>query len=453
MQDFTSGNITKSIVLFSFPMLIGNVFQQLYNMADAVIVGRYVGGTALAAVGVAGTVLNFLLSVLIGLATGSSVVVSQYYGAKQEDNLRLTVSTTLIFLSVLSFIITVLGLIFMPGLMQILRVQDEVFADTVTYLRILAVGVFVQMLFNVYSAFMRALGDSRTPLICLTAAIVLNIVLDIWFVAGLGWGVAGAAIATVLAQVMAIVPCLFYVMKKVPMLNLKRFVFDREIFSVVLRYSIPAALQLSMVSLASLSIMRLVNEFGSNATAGYTTATKIDQMALLPGSSISMAASSFVGQNMGAGLEERAKKGLVSTGVFMFLLAIAVSVGLLLFGRPLMALFMEKSDANYEAIVTIGVNYISITAAFYFLFAILFAFNGFFRGAGDAVIVMCLTVSSLIIRSVAAYILVRSFGMGPEAVAWSTPIGWAIASLAAFIYYKKNLWAGKSAVRHAEVTE
>ena len=447
MRDFTAGNITRSIVMFAIPMLIGNVFQQFYNMADAMIVGRYVGGSALAAVGSSGTVLNFLIAIMSGLATGSSVVVSQFFGARQEDNLRRTVSTSLIFLTVLSLIITVFGILFMPTLMRLLDMPADVFDDTVLYLRILMTGILVQMIFNMYNAFLRALGDSRTPLICLICGIFLNLGLDIWFVRGLGWGVAGAAAATVLAQVAVLVPCYIYVARRVPLLKVDSLAFDRELFYTIMRYSVPAALQLSMTSLASLTIMRLVNGFGSNATAGYTTATKIDQMALMPASNISMAEASFVGQNMGAGKEDRAHKGLRSTAVFMVGLSLAISALILAFGSPLMALFMEPGDPNFGAIVNIGTRYLAVIALFYFLHAALFALNGFFRGVGDAVIVMVLTVTSLTIRSVSAHILVHQFGMGPEAVAWSIPIGWFTTSLMGYIYYQKGYWKGKVAVK------
>ncbi|MDR1705962.1 MAG: MATE family efflux transporter [Clostridiales bacterium] len=443
MEDFTQGRITRQIMLFALPMLLGNVFQQLYSMADAMVVGRYVGGNALAAVGVAMTVNQFLTAVLIGLTTGASVLISQFYGAKDHDRLRRVVSTSIIFLAVLSVVIGVLGVALAPALMRLLNADPEIMDDAVLYTRILLGGMVFTVFYNMYTAYLRALGDSKGPLYILICCTLLNIVLDLIFVVVFRMDVLGVAVATIIAQMISAVLCYIHTLRNVPLLKVKKIVFDRGLFGSVIKYGAPAAVQLSLVNLASLSITRLINSFGPNAMAGITAASKIDQLAIMPVSTVSMALSTFVAQNMGAGKEDRAKKGLRTSVIMMVMLALLLS-GLLLYLSPgLISMFLNPEEAATTEILTLGREYLSIIVAFYFLFAFLFAFNGFFRGAGDAVIAMVFPVTSLTIRAALAHVLVEFAGMGPEALAWSIPAGWGLCSLGSLVYYKKRCWAGK----------
>ncbi|MDR1664965.1 MAG: MATE family efflux transporter [Clostridiales bacterium] len=447
MKDFTRGNITRQIILFSIPMLIGNVFQQLYSMVDAVVVGRFVSGTALASVGVAMNVLQFLIAALIGLTTGASVLISQFYGAKQPDRLERTVATSVIFLAVFSVGVSVIGVVFAPLILRLLNTDPEISGDAALYMRVLMAGMLFPIFYNMYTAYLRALGDSRGPLFILICCTVLNTGLDLLFVIQFNMGVFGVAIATVIAQCVSAVLCFLYARFRVPLLHIKKLGFDKSLFVSILKYGLPAAFQLSIVSLASLTITRLINAFGPAAIAGITAAAKIDQLAIMPVSSVSMALSTFVAQNMGANQEDRAKKGLRSAFVIMTALALCISGLLFIFNPSIVKLFLNQNDADTAEILRVGLEYLNILVAFYFLFASLFAFNGFFRGVGDAVIAMAFPVISLTIRSVAAHLLVRYAGMGPEALAWSIPVGWGITSLASFVYYKKRLWAGKVSVR------
>ena len=443
MRDFTSGNAAKQIILFALPMLIGNLFQQMYSMVDAIVVGRYVSGNALAAVGVAMNVLQFLLSVLIGLTTGASVVISQLYGAKQYEKLSRTVATSIVFLAVFSAALAVIGVIIAPGLLRLLNTSPEILGDAALYMRILIGGIVFPVFYNMYTAYLRALGDSRGPLFILICCTVINTILDLLFVIRFQLGVLGVASATLIAQALSVALCYLYVRRGAGLLKINKLVFDRELLRAILKYGSPAALQLSLVSIAHLSITRLINSFGAAAMAGITAAGKIDQMAIMPVSNISLALSTFVAQNMGAGKEERARSGFRSSLIYMLALAVCISALLIIFGRRLVSLFLNENDADAGAILAVGLNYLNIMVIFYFLFAFLFAFNGFFRGVGDAVIAMVFPVTSLTIRAVAAYMLVNFAGLGPEALAWSIPIGWGLCSLASFIYYRKRLWAGK----------
>ncbi|MDR2900761.1 MAG: MATE family efflux transporter [Treponema sp.] len=447
MTDFTTGSITRQLLLFSLPMLLGNLFQQVYSMVDVIVVGRFVSGSALAAVGVATYVSNFLLAVLIGLTTGASVLVSQYYGAKQYQNVTRTVSTSIIFLTALSIVITILGIVFAPLLMRLLNATPDVIDDAVLYLRVVMIGMIFTIFFNMYTAYLRALGNSRGPLYILIICTFVNIALDLFFVLFFGMGVFGVALATVIAQGISALLCFFYSKKQAPLLDVSSLHFDSSQMRLILKYGFPAAIQLSLVSMAQLSITRLINSFGTAAMAGITAAAKIDQIAILPVSNFAMALSTFVGQNIGASQEDRARKGLRSALVFMILLSVLISGILFVFAPQLITSFLGEGDTHASNIILVGKNYLHIIVLFYFLFAILFAFNGFFRGSGDAVMAMIFPVASLAIRTLAAYMLVHFAGMGPEALAWSVSIGWGLTGFASVIYYKTNKWRGKGIKR------
>jgi putative MATE family efflux protein len=447
LRDFTEGNISKQLILFSLPMVVGNLFQQAYSLIDAMVLGQFVGGYALAAIGVSMGVLFFITSVLIGLTTGASILLSQFYGAKQYDRLQDTVSVSFIFLAGLSVIIVALGIILTPQLLHLLNTDSSFFAEAQTYLRIVMAGMVFQVFFNMYTAYLRALGDAKGPLYILIITSILNIALTLLFVVTFRLGVQGAAISTVISQMVAMILCYLYARRRTPLLRIKKLLFDFELFKMILKYGIPAALQLSFVSLASLAITRLVNSFGASAMAGITAVSRIDALATMPITNFSMALSTFVAQNMGAGLEDRARKGLRIAIMYMLLFSVCMSILLMVLGYPIISMFLDQGDINAPMILDIGQRYLNIMVIFYFTFAFLFAFNGFFRGVGAAVMAMALPIISLSIRTIAAYALAEFAGMEVEAVAWSIPIGWGISSLIGFVFYKKRLWTGKVAVK------
>jgi len=444
MEDFTKGNISKQLVRFAVPMLIGSLFQQMYGIVDAIVVGQFLSGGALAAVGISMTAFQFLIAVLIGLTTGASVIISQFFGGKQNDRLELAVSTSIVFLAVFSVIISVLGFVFTPALLRALNTPYDIMRDAQVYMRIQMLGLVFPVFFNMYTAYLRAVGNSRSPLYVLIFSTVLNAVLNIVFVIGFGWGIAAVSAGTVISQAAAAIMCYVYTRRNVPLLTVSRYVFDKSLFGLILKYGTPAALQLSFVSLAALTITRLINAFGTAAVAGITAASRIDQMAILPVSTLSLALATFVAQNMGAGMEERARQGLRTAMLYMVGMAVIISVVLFFVGSWTITLFVDQNDANVAEMLYVGQNYLRVLVAFYFLFAFLFGFNGFFRGAGDAVIAMVFPVVSLSIRTAAAYALVHFAGMGPEALAWSIPIGWGATSFGSWVYYRKRLWVGKS---------
>ncbi|MDR1794832.1 MAG: MATE family efflux transporter [Erysipelotrichaceae bacterium] len=447
MRDFTKGNATKHIIIFALPMLVGNIFQQIYNVVDAMVVGQFVGGSALGAVGTGGTLFNFLIAILMGLTTGTSVLISQYYGAQEFNGLKRTVSTSMIFFFGMLILLTFGGIWAAPALLTILGVTPEIFPLAVIYLRVILGGMVFTITYNMYMAYLRALGNTRIALYSLVLAATLNVCLDLYFVTQLNLGVFGVAIATVISQGVAAAICFFYVLKFEPLLQVKEWVFETKIFRNILRYSIPAAIQLSLTSLGMLTIMSLVNSFGTTSVAGFTAGNKLDQMVTMPLANVSAALSTYVAQNIGANLEKRCREGLFSGLRIMFVYAIFISLVIMVVGPTLVGLFVNTKSSDAAQILAVGLEYMHIMAFAYFLFAIFFCFNGFFRGVGDALMAMAMPVFSLAVRVLFAYILARGFGMGIEAVAYSIPMGWGLSSLVSAIYYRAGKWRGKAAVQ------
>ena len=446
MKDFTQGSITKQIIVFVIPMMIGSVFQQFYTLADAVIVGRYIGGASLAAVGISMTVHFFLTSLLIGLTTGASILISQLYGAKDIESLKRVISTSIIFLTIFAVLLTIIGIAFTPLILEILGAPSEIVRDARLYMRITMGGTLFNVFYNMYTSYLRALGETKRPLYILIFSSLLNIGLNYLFVPILGFGIVGAASGTVITQGVAALLCYWYVRRKVPTLRVKKMVFDHTLLVAILKYGLPAAFQMSFVSLSALIITRLINTFGTAAIAGITAAQRIDHLAIIPIFTLSMGLSIFVGQNMGAGKEERCKKGLRVVLLQTLGLTVVISGVLLIFGRYIISLFIYQQDEHIVEILEIGNNYLRIMVLFYFLFAILFTFNGFYKGVGDAMIAMIFPAFSLTIRTISAYALVYIGGMGPEALAWSIPLGWTVACVLSIIYYKRRMWVGKMAI-------
>ena len=445
MNDFTKGSISKRLIAFAMPMLIGNLFQQLYNIVDALVVGRFVGGGALAAVGVSMNIAMFFISVLIGLTNGAAIVIAQFYGAKQLDRLKSAMSVSIIFYAGLAIVISVCGVIFAPHMLRMLDASPDIFDEALIYLRIIMGGMVFPVFYNVYIAYLRALGDTRRPLYILIFTVCLSAALTFFFVITLNMGVAGAAISTIFSQMVAMVLCYFYAHRYSPLLTVSKLTFDLGLFKIILRYGVPSALQLSFISLATLFITRLINYFGYAAMAGITAVTRIDALAIMPIITLGMALSTFVAQNMGAGIEERAKKGFHISLLHMMIFAVIISGILMAFAPQLISLFLNPGDADTPEILRVGQSYLNIMVIFYFMFALFSAQNSFFRGVGDAIIAMAFPMISLTIRTLSAYGLVFIGGMGPEALAWSIPIGWGVCIILSFIYYKKRLWAGKLA--------
>ncbi|MCL2566205.1 MAG: MATE family efflux transporter [Defluviitaleaceae bacterium] len=455
MIDFTSGNPMKQILMFSVPLLLGNFLQNLFQIADTIIVGRFIGGTALAAVGSSMAIIQLLVAAFVGLTTGASVVISQFFGARKEEELKRTVTTSMIAMGVLSVILMVFGFFGAGAMLRLLGVDDVIFDDAVIYLRTFMVGIAFPLYLNIYMAYMRALGDSKSPLILLAISAVLNVIFTISFIVVFDWGIFGAGLATIVAQGLAVFACIFIANRKIQVLKIRlsELVFDRAMFKLILTYGIPASIQMSITGFASLTIMRLVNSLGAVATAGFSAGLRAENFGLMPLMNMNMAISTFVGQNIGAGNEERAKLGLKSGMKLMIGIGAFTSIVLLILSQTLMGWFVSPEDINAQGIIYQGTLYLWSVSLFYILFGIFFAFNGFFRGVGDQVIVMVLTISSLTIRAVLAHIFVLVFGLGLDSLAWSIAVGWFLCGTFAYFYYRSGKWRGKAAMSKLKTEE
>lgn len=444
MKDLTTGKVSRHIFNFAMPMLIGNVFQQLYNVVDSIIVGNFIGKQALAAVGASFPIIFTLISLIIGIASGAMVVISQYFGAKDIEKVKRTISTTYIFIFVASFLVSVVGIYFSEEIFRLMQLPEEIMPQAVSYLKIYMTGMVAFFGFNGTAAVLRGLGDSKTPLYFLIVATLLNILFDILFVVVFEWGIEGAAFATVLSQTFAFIAAITYVNKKHPVIQLrfKGLVFDKELFIKSIKIGLPSGIQQTVVALGMLAIMGIVNTFGTDVIAGYSVAVRLDSIAVMPAMNFSAALATFTGQNMGANKPDRVKKGLLSTIYMSGAVSIFVTVLLLLFGKFLMGLF-----TNDPEVIRIGYEYLCIVSAFYVVFSILFSYNGVLRGAGDTLIPMFITFISLwVLRIPSAFLL--SNHIGEKGIWWAVPIGVVAGAIMSYFYYKTGRYKRKAVVKY-----
>lgn len=446
-NDMTQGPILGKILPFAVPIFIGSIFQQLYNMVDSIVVGQYVGAKALAAVGSTATVSLVLVGVASGFSTGASVVVAQLLGAGKKDRIKPTISTTVCFLMTVALVILVLGLSLSNNIMHWVNVPDNIFQDTVTYFRIYISGIFFLVLYNFFASFLRAMGDSTTPLIFLIISSLLNIAGDLFFVVKLNMAVAGVAIATVIAQGISVLLCFIYTRKKVEHFQFARgeFVFDKKLFSSIIRLGIPAGLQSSIAGLGMVAVQSLINSFGSVDIAAYTAANKMEALCNLPMGAISQAFAIFVGQNIGAGDIKRAKKGLWQSDLLAVGISLCMSVVIWFLGPKLMGLFVKGDEIE---VIRIGAAFMKIWAPYIFLHALFECFVAFLRGSGDSMFSMISMLFDLVTRSIMAYVFARGLGMGFMGIAWAIPCGWLGCSIFSVIRFFQGGWKTKSIIRN-----
>ncbi len=443
MRDLTTGNETKSIIAFAVPMLLGNVFQQLYSMVDSAIVGRFVGKTALAAVGASFPVMFLMIALVMGVTMGTTVLVAQYYGARDRESVRRAVDTGYIVLFWAGLALTAIGLLVADPILRMLKVPADTYGEASTYLRIIFSGMLPMFGYNAVSAILRGLGDSKTPLWILIAATLANIVLDLVFVVGFGWGVAGAAWATVIAQGLSFLGALAWLDRRNEFvrLEIKALRFDRAIFVQSLRIGLPSGVQQTMVAAGMMALTRVVNGFGTDVMAGFAAASRLDAFASMPAMNLSQAISTFTGQNLGAGKSERVKRGHLSAIAVGAAISVAVGAAVVFAGTPLMTMFSAD-----PAVVAIGARYLLIVGVFYVLFSTMFINNGVMRGAGDAFIPMINTLLALWVVRIPAAIILSKY-LGPDGIWLSVPAGWAVGAAFSTWYYSTGRWKTKAVVR------
>ncbi|HKK63485.1 MAG TPA: MATE family efflux transporter [Bacteroidales bacterium] len=443
MKDLTKGRIGFQIFKFAVPMLIGQMFQQLYTFVDQVIVGNYLGKEALAAVGASFPIIFTLIALVIGIASGGTIVISQYFGAKDFRMVKRAINTVFILLLLAAVILTSIGLPFLEQIFRLMQLPEELMEMGISYLSVYLMGLVLFFGYNGVSAILRGLGDSVTPLYFLILATVLNIGLDLLFIVKWGWGVEGAAWATIIAQGVAFITAAFYLNSTHELIkfNIREFAFDKKIFKDSFRIGLPTGLQHTFVALGMMALMGIVNTFGTNVTAAYTAAGRLDSLAVIPAMVFAQALSTYVGQNLGAGKLERVNRGLWTTLFMSSTVSLIMTAIVIIFKYPLMGLFTE--DPN---VIQIGGDYLTIVTSFYIIFTSMFIFGSVMRGAGDTLIPMFITLISLwAFRIPAAYFLSQRFG--ESGIWWAIPIGWTLGTVMTLIYYKMGRWKNKVVVK------
>ena len=442
-RDLTKGNVTGSMLRFAAPMIAGNLLQQFYNVADTLIVGRFLGPDALAAVGSSYAMMVFLTSILLGLCMGSGVLFSMLFGAKREEELRRSSALSFLFIGILTIVLEVLSLILLEPLLALMQIPGDIWTMTGDYLRIIFFGMIFTFLYNYFASLLRAIGNSAIPLIFLAVSAVINIFLDLLWVAVFPLGVQGAALATITAQCISALGIAWYTLKKVPAICPRRQDFrpDRALAWRIAHYSLLTCVQQSVMNFGILMVQGLVNSFGVPVMAAFAAAVKIDSFAYMPVQDFGNAFSTFIAQNHGAGQQERIRRGIRSAVIIAVIFCIVISLGVCLFGRELMMLFIEPQETE---IISIGVEYLRIEGACYCGIGCLFLLYGLYRGLGKPGISVVLTVISLGTRVALAYCLAPIPSIGLSGIWWSVPIGWFLADAAGFLYYA---WLHRQKVR------
>lgn len=434
-QNLTEGSITGKLLRFAFPLMVGNLLQQFYNIADTLIVGRFIGSEALAAVGSAYSLMTFLTSILLGLCMGSSAFFSIQYGKKDMDRMKNSVVLSFGLIACVTFALNVIVFAGTDVIIRLLQIPAEITGMMKDYLIIIFVGITATFLYNFFANLLRAVGNSVTPLLFLAISALLNIILDIVFIVSFRWGVRGAAIATVFAQYISGIGILLYYWFRFPELRIEKrhLQWNPAILSEITGLSFMTCIQQSIMNLGILMVQGLVNSFGTAVMAAFAAAVKIDSFAYMPVQDFGNAFSTFIAQNFGAEKKDRIRQGIKSAGICSVTFAMAVSALVFIFARQLMMIFIDPSEAE---IISIGVGYLRIEGAFYFGIGILFLLYGFYRAIKKPLMSVVLTVISLGTRVLLAYTLSPIFGV--TAIWAAVPIGWGLADITGILYYLKH---------------
>ena len=431
-RDLTTGRITATMVRFAVPMIVGDLLQQLYNVVDTLIVGKFVGRDALAAVGSSYTLMTFLTSILLGLCMGSGTVFSMYYGAKNNERLKKSAYTSFIMIAVCAVILSVIVFAFVDPIMAFLQVPGEVYQMMRNYLMIIFTGIAATFLYNFFAFLLRALGNSVVPLAFLAVSAVMNIVLDLVFVLVFDMGVDGAAIATVFSQYVSGVGLAVYTLVKHKELRPGGGIYEKGLLRELADFSFLTCLQQSIMNFGILMVQGLINSFGIVVMAAFAAAVKIDSFAYMPVQDFGNAFSIFIAQNYGAGEKERIKKGIAAAFKISAVFSIAISVVVCLFAKPLMLIFIQPHETE---VLAVGMQYLRVEGAFYIGIGWLFLFYGLYRAVRKPGMSVVLTIISLGTRVVLAYTLSAVPAIGVLGIWASVPIGWFLADATGFLYY------------------
>ena len=432
--DLTRGPVMKTMLIFAVPMILGNLLQQCYNVADTLIVGRFLGPDALAAVGSSFTLMTFLTSILLGLCMGSSAVFSIRFGQKDFDGLKDSIFTSFLLIAAICAVLNLAAFLSIGWILLLLKVPEEIQGLMRDYLMVIFSGITAVFLYNYFSCLLRAIGNSVIPLVFLAVSAVMNIGLDLWFVLGLKRGVAGATEATVISQYVSGIGIAVYSWFACPWLRIGRehCRIRLSCLKEIAGFSVLTCVQQSVMNLGILMVQGLVNSFGTTVMAAFAVAVKIDSFAYMPVQDFGNAFSSFIAQNFGAGRKDRIHAGFRGAVLVSLLFCLIISAVIWMFARPLMLLFVNEQET---AIIAEGIRYLHIEGAFYCGIGCLFLLYGLYRALGRPGMSVVLTVISLGTRVALAYILSSIPEIGVVGIWWSVPIGWILADAAGFVYF------------------
>ncbi|MEA4890886.1 MAG: MATE family efflux transporter [Clostridiaceae bacterium] len=443
LMNMTQGQPWRLILRFALPLLLGNILQQLYNIVDSAVVGNFVGKTALAAVGTAFPVIFLINSLFMGIGMGATIIISQYYGAGDRQSVKKAIDTIYLAMLVIVVPLSVLGILLSHPLLLLMNTPADTIGQATTYMQIIFIGTLASFGYNINSGILQGLGDSRSPLIYLSIATVLNIILDLAFVLLWHWDVAGVAWATIISQLVSFLFGIYHINRRQAYIriHLRHLDFDWNILKDSVRLGLPAGLQNMFFSLGTMVLQSLINSYQSTFMAGFNGASKIDSFAFLPLLTFSTAIMTYVGQNIGAGRLDRVKKGIRSTLVLSTVVSLAICTLILLTAGYLMRLFTDEPD-----VILAGEAYLIRVVPFYILLSVLFIVNGALRGAGESIIPLVATMASLwLARVPLAYFLADRFGR--DNMFFSFPLGWLIGLAIVLPYYFSGRWRSKSMVR------
>ena len=435
--DMTTGGEFGHIIKFALPMLAGNLFQQLYNIADSIIVGRFLGADALASVGTTGSITYFFYTLCIGLATGIGILISQSFGAGNHESVKKYIANSAYVLGIFGIAVSILSAVLTPFLLRMMNTPSEIFDAAVGYMRISCIGTAAVAAYNWINSVMRSLGDSKTPLIFLVVASILNVVLDLLFVVVFKWGVNGAAIATITAQAVSAVGSIIFAFVKNPMFKLthENAAFDRTYTKKCVSTGVPIALQNAMVSVSMIYLQSVANLFGKTVVAAYTATMRVEQLIHQPFSSLNAAISAFTGQNVGAGKKERVISGYrhsIKAGIAFALLLLAV---FMLFSESIVGMFVDEAE-----VIEIGASALRVSALFYIPLGFIHITRGLLNGAGDVKYAMINGFAEVGGRIGFAIILMNIPRVGYFAVWGTTCLTWLLTGVMSYIRYKSGVW-------------
>ena len=439
-NNMTVGNPTRTIISFALPLAAGNLLQQLYNITDTIIIGKFISSEALAAVGITTNITFLLLAIASGLSMGTSIVISQYYGAGNNSKAKSVLFTGLISSVVLGCFVMAIGLVLKRGLLQMIKTPQSAFSMADSYLTIYLYGILFLFLFNIGNSIFQAFGDSKTPFVVLLISSIINVFLDIIFVKELDFGVKGAAYATVIAEVLSALVSAFFLYKKIKILQTNKFeIFDIALLRKIIKVAVPSILQHSIVSVCSMSVQALINGCGASVVAGYTASTKIDSVASSPMVNIGTAFSTYSAQNIGAKRNDRVKEGIKGALCLDLWISVLIILIAFIFGTELMGLFVKNGSG--ADVIAIGTDHLKIVCLGNFIQGTMHIFGGLLRGAGDLKGFLATFSCNMISRVIFAYVLY--FFMGRTGIWISLVVGWMIGTCVGIFRYRRGKWKEK----------